>query len=844
MLLYFTGQLVPEKDASTPSPVITLIGAEGLQIGVGSEEIIEHDLIPTNTQDNGNIDEEETSTGSSIEKSSEEYIQVPTSTNIPVPETQKPNLKHTKRDQEATLNKIETSTHKIEIDSTPLLEPSKVNNSEEKSDSGEFIPEENPYYPPLPDIITPEDEHKEIATESVEIFENTTHLNHEKPIESKKGLEKSLRTKEKDLENKENTKTESPAVIDEKSIKKQTTETPIEKMLGDSPHSDSEESSEEEKNTSKSNENSESESKEHHQKSEEMLADHPKDHSDEENLTVKPLQKKQKSEENSSSEEISKEAHNNTTDHEVKDKSESEEHVKKEEKKHEEKMLGDSPQSDESEPESSSEEESVEHSTKPNIKLQHPEKHSESDESHSKEDSKEHPTTTKPEDKKHTEPMLGDAPNSDSDSVESSSKEDVLDAQKHVPVTSTSKETSIADKKEIQLKDPEISSEESDSEEAQKDQPHEDDLKEIETKILPEILSAISNKTVPTSTEKSIEWLKNDEAESKQSKMINNNATLPDSLLKKEAPGDILHTKGEEDKEEHTEVKSKEEKVGATSQVHDIKEEVAKILSKVLKEGEEESESDETTAKIEVTTQGIKISKRAETDNKKEELTTKQPNQELTTKKENQEHEKSSESEELSSESHEHKKINIFKDDKIIDYLEDGQISKESDEKSVEKHDKTEHENTEDTTEQKHEENQKEEKKTQKETDDKKKQKDVKIIHNKTPKISGIVAVETVTKTPVEVDKSKETLELSSQESSIETTTSKNQPTNLMTDDTSIEVGKDSMDTAELVETVPGFEITTTKLLAEESTEENLKKKEVEEVEKEIPIKTKRNQVG
>lgn len=255
LLFFKQGQLVPEKDASTPSPVITLIGAEGLQIGVGSEEIIEHELLPTNTDepikkvDDGlqdislNTSEEkenteafESVTGASIsdEKvSSEEYISVKdisevpeetkiveiSSTEIPkeklttintleaveVPNVKtavKKNFKPIKRDQESTVSVLETSTNKIEVTSAQSEE---LTTSETKiSTSTEFIPEENPYYPPLPeDIITPEEEtdheeHKhattgssiEISTKSTTIEIVTTEL---RANDTKKLQEKTLK---------------------------------------------------------------------------------------------------------------------------------------------------------------------------------------------------------------------------------------------------------------------------------------------------------------------------------------------------------------------------------------------------------------------------------------------------------------------------------------------------------------------------------------------------------------------------------------------------------------------------------------------------------------------------
>lgn len=203
LLFFKQGQLVSEKDVSTPSPVITIIGAEGLQIGVGSEEIIEHDLLanpeqstvspsPKKIEDNPQsyetttkiVSSEEVTTKETVtvevnKESKEELTTVHTLETVEDVEAKPKSLKPIKRDQSALWDKSTTEGYKIDLISiSPVAETTTTKDSLEDSsslDSAEYIPEKNPYYPPIPDEITREDnEEKESIKENVSTKAPTT----------------------------------------------------------------------------------------------------------------------------------------------------------------------------------------------------------------------------------------------------------------------------------------------------------------------------------------------------------------------------------------------------------------------------------------------------------------------------------------------------------------------------------------------------------------------------------------------------------------------------------------------------------------------------------------------
>ncbi|GLV37511.1 uncharacterized protein CBL_20325 [Carabus blaptoides fortunei] len=219
LLFIKQGQLVPEKDASTPTPVITLIGAEGLQIGLGSGELLEHEMIPMNHDEPSVTSQTFISTNPTAKKLEEAEIPVDLSTKntiqefvsseatetttvhviVEIEEISDDNLEKTNSSEllepndssnefitvseniddnsntESVKNETKIVETEPEISSIAPIETStqtmqenpttsKLNDITSKptksliskmphTDNAEYIPEENPYYPPIPEDI-------------------------------------------------------------------------------------------------------------------------------------------------------------------------------------------------------------------------------------------------------------------------------------------------------------------------------------------------------------------------------------------------------------------------------------------------------------------------------------------------------------------------------------------------------------------------------------------------------------------------------------------------------------------------------------------------------------------
>lgn len=220
LLFIKQGQLVPEKDASTPTPVITLIGAEGLQIGLGSGELLEHEILPMHHDEPSVTSQTFISTNPTAKKLEETEIPIDVSTKntleefvsseatadsttvhaVEIEEISDDNLEKTNSselvEQNDSSNEFITVSENIDDTSnndsvkneTKILETepetfsiapietstqtvqenpitSKVNEITTFKptkplitkmlhvDNAEYIPEENPYYPPIPEDI-------------------------------------------------------------------------------------------------------------------------------------------------------------------------------------------------------------------------------------------------------------------------------------------------------------------------------------------------------------------------------------------------------------------------------------------------------------------------------------------------------------------------------------------------------------------------------------------------------------------------------------------------------------------------------------------------------------------
>lgn len=291
LLFIKQGQLVPEKDASTPTPVITLIGAEGLQIGLGSGELLEHEIIPMHHDEPSVTSQTFISTNPTAKKLEETEIPIDVSTKntleefvsseatadsttvhavVEIEEISDDNLEKTNSselvEQNDSSNEFitvsenidDTSNSDSEKNETKILETepetssiaptetstetvqenpttSKVNEITTFKptkplitkmlhvDNAEYIPEENPYYPPIPEDIMIFSQDESTTDSTSEIAPSSTTRKVEVPsvstTESVEAVSSQTETLEAVTESEADTKSET---LGEEPIKSRT----------------------------------------------------------------------------------------------------------------------------------------------------------------------------------------------------------------------------------------------------------------------------------------------------------------------------------------------------------------------------------------------------------------------------------------------------------------------------------------------------------------------------------------------------------------------------------------------------------------------------------------------
>lgn len=168
LLFINKGQLVPEKDASTPTPIITLIGAEGLQIGLESGELVDQDLVPLNQVEVSSTTLAAFSSSGSISinsKTAEDTSTASSASTFPLlystySTIEEQELSSTFDDSTPQMDQqsfhIDKNISEISTVSSPLttLQPKEKENTKKTTKyPPDYLPEENPYYPPIPEDI-------------------------------------------------------------------------------------------------------------------------------------------------------------------------------------------------------------------------------------------------------------------------------------------------------------------------------------------------------------------------------------------------------------------------------------------------------------------------------------------------------------------------------------------------------------------------------------------------------------------------------------------------------------------------------------------------------------------
>lgn len=181
LLFLKKGELVPEKDASTPSPVFTIIGAEGLQRG-DIESMEHHEIVkeientstdlPKRSIIAENLSEEKSITTTPQSLSADEQKE---STAITSENT-------LKTDDNTTIDvAVELATGNFEDEtksesSQILIETTtttrRPTEEEQKIKIEEIVQLENPAYPPIPEIMSQQG--AEYSDHNIEILENTS----------------------------------------------------------------------------------------------------------------------------------------------------------------------------------------------------------------------------------------------------------------------------------------------------------------------------------------------------------------------------------------------------------------------------------------------------------------------------------------------------------------------------------------------------------------------------------------------------------------------------------------------------------------------------------------------
>lgn len=177
LLFINKGQLVPEKDASTPTPIITLIGAEGLQIGLESGELVDQDLVPLNQVEVSSTTSAPSSNSVSISTSSETTEDTTSSTTSSAftvslmystsSTTEDQELSSTfddsttaqmdqqspHTDENTSETSTDSKTNPVSFPPTTVQPKGKETAKKTTEKQAEYLPEENPYYPPIPEDI-------------------------------------------------------------------------------------------------------------------------------------------------------------------------------------------------------------------------------------------------------------------------------------------------------------------------------------------------------------------------------------------------------------------------------------------------------------------------------------------------------------------------------------------------------------------------------------------------------------------------------------------------------------------------------------------------------------------
>lgn len=174
LLFINKGQLVPEKDASTPTPIITLIGAEGLQIGLESGELVDQDLVPLNqvevssttsaaSSSSGSISTNSETTEDTSTASSAATVSLLFSTSSTIEEqelsstfddsTPQMDQQSSHIDKNMSETFTDSKTNPVSSPLTTVLPKEKENTKKTTAHPPDYIPEENPYYPPIPEDI-------------------------------------------------------------------------------------------------------------------------------------------------------------------------------------------------------------------------------------------------------------------------------------------------------------------------------------------------------------------------------------------------------------------------------------------------------------------------------------------------------------------------------------------------------------------------------------------------------------------------------------------------------------------------------------------------------------------
>lgn len=168
LLFLKKGELVPEKDTSTPASIITIIGAEGLQRGF--EDSAE------NPENADNVTKQEKPVSTTTENLNVVPLQVVTSTEgfsteTEVPTTLQP-ITSSISDEVSTTTEIYVTTEEIESRTESLENDTLVNTEENLTTEANMVEispipledikdepviiEENPAYPPIPEIMAPQ----------------------------------------------------------------------------------------------------------------------------------------------------------------------------------------------------------------------------------------------------------------------------------------------------------------------------------------------------------------------------------------------------------------------------------------------------------------------------------------------------------------------------------------------------------------------------------------------------------------------------------------------------------------------------------------------------------------